>query len=378
MDQILQSFSVNFNYKVVFTEQIFSNENAVLSGLLISSSSRSKLLFVIDKGVLDHHPSLERQIRQKWNGIKNIELIQDFIITDGGEAVKNSTVLFDQIIQSIDTHTIDRHSYIVAIGGGAVLDVVGYAAAVAHRGIRHIRIPSTVLAQNDSGVGVKNGINYKGKKNFLGTFAPPFAVINDSHFLTTLSDRHWRSGIAEAIKVSLIKDAEFFNWLELNATALNNRDLDAMKQLIRRCAELHLQHIAGGDPFEKGSSRPLDFGHWSAHKLEQLSGFDILHGEAVAIGMALDTMYSTLSGKLPEQDCKRILSLLRTLGFSVTHPLLSNASAKVLEGLNEFREHLGGELTIMLLNTIGKGEEVHEMKEELILQSASKLAAHGK
>src|SRR5690606_6359858 len=110
--------------------------------------------------------------------------------------------------------------------------------------------------------------------NFTGTFAPPVAVFNDDHFLTTLSDREWRGGIAEAVKVALIKDRQFYTWLSGNALALNRRETEPMQYQIKRCAQLHMDHIAGGDLFEKGSSRPLDFGHWSAHKVEQLSNFD--------------------------------------------------------------------------------------------------------
>jgi len=230
------------------------------------------------------------------------------------------------------------------------------------------------LSQNDSGVGVKNGVNYRGKKNFLGTFVPPVAVFNDSTFLTTLDDRDWRAGTAEAIKVALIKDRAFFDWLDTNATALAQRDLPAMQYLIHRCADLHLKHIAGGDPFEMGSSRPLDFGHWSAHKLEQLTDFELRHGEAVAIGIALDTLYSQQLGWLSEADADRVLSLMRTLGFSLYQPMLdANDSADVLKGLAEFREHLGGQLTIMLLTGLGNGVEVHEMDDSRIRQAIAQL-----
>ena len=165
------------------------------------------------------------------------------------------------------------------------MDMAGLAAATAHRGVRHIRIPTTTLSQCDSGVGVKNGINAFGKKNFIGTFAPPFAVINDFQLLAPLSPRDKRAGFAEAVKVACIRSREFFDALEEDAAALAQFQPDAMRKLIRRCAELHMDHIAtSGDPFEFGSARPLDFGHWSAHKLEQLSDFKIRHGEAVAIG----------------------------------------------------------------------------------------------
>ena len=121
--------------------------------------------------------------------------------------------------RAIHEYGIDRHAYVLAVGGGALLDMVGYAAATAHRGVRLVRVPTTVLSQNDSGIGVKNSVNAFGKKNFLGTFAPPFAVFNDFTFLTTLSDRDWRAGISEAIKVALLKDATFFAFLEEHATA---------------------------------------------------------------------------------------------------------------------------------------------------------------
>jgi 3-dehydroquinate synthase len=246
---------------------------------------------------------------------------------------------------------------------------------VSHRGIRHIRIPTTVLSQNDSGVGVKNGINFFTKKNFLGTFAPPVAVFNDYHFLTTLSEVDWRSGISEAIKVALIKDAPFFQWLADHAAALAKRDMPAMQYLVKHCADLHMQHIRSGDPFEMGSSRPLDFGHWSAHKLEQLAKFNIRHGEAVAIGIALDTVYSHLTGRLSQEAMEQILTVIETLGLPITHPLLevSGSDSPLLKGLEEFREHLGGKLTITLLQDIGKGEEVHEMDGALIQKASAWL-----
>src|SRR5262249_48180532 len=153
-----------------------------------------------------------------------------------------------------------------------VLDAVGLVAATSHRGIRLIRVPTTVLAQNDSGVGVKNAVNLKGSKNFIGTFAPPFAVLNDLALIGNLPAREKIAGMAEAVKVALIRDAAFFQWLEQNIDALSLFERPAMAYMIRRCAEIHMRQIAeGGDPFESGSARPLDFGHWSAHKLESLT-----------------------------------------------------------------------------------------------------------
>jgi 3-dehydroquinate synthase len=378
MDYLEQSFEVSFNYKVCFTSDIFHSSNKDFDFFLrehVELRTHQKILFIIDDGVLNTHPQLPDDIETYFKTYKTVSLVEEIIAIPGGENAKNNSTSFDLIVQAIDKYGIDRHSYVVGIGGGSVLDLVGFVASISHRGIRHIRIPTTVLSQNDSGIGVKNGINYKGKKNFLGVFAPPVAVFNDDTFLLTLDNRNWRSGIAEAIKVSLIKDAEFFYWLEKNVKKLTDRDLETMNYLIRRCAELHLQHIASGDPFELGSSRPLDFGHWSAHKLEQLSGFKILHGEAVAMGIALDTLYSALSGRLPMQKAERVIDLLINLGFEITDPLLQigGGSNEILQGLQEFREHLGGRLTIMLLTNIGHGEEVHEMDISLLKQASFQL-----
>lgn len=370
MDYLEQAFSVRFEYKVFFTTHLFDTSNPTFDQFIQSKEHHTvpKILFVLDEGVILHHPGLQAQIKSYFANRKDIQLIQDVVIVPGGEATKNDEKLFHKIVEAVHQYGIDRHSYVAAIGGGSVLDLAGYAAAVSHRGVRHIRIPTTVLSQNDSGVGVKNGINWFNKKNFLGTFAPPVAVFNDYHFLTTLNQADWRSGISEAIKVALIKDTTFFEWLEKNATALVQRDMLTMQYLIKRCAELHLQHISSKDPFETGSARPLDFGHWSAHKLETLTNFSVRHGEAVAMGIALDSVYSHLSGRISKVEVDRILTLIKTLGFELTHPLLhvSGNESPLLKGLNEFREHLGGKLTITLLNKIGLGQEVHEMDNEII------------
>ena len=271
----------------------------------------------------------------------------------------------------VHARRLDRHAMVLCIGGGAVQDAVGYAAATAHRGLRVLRMPTTVLSQNDGGVGVKNGINAFEAKNFLGTFAPPWAVLNDARFLSTLEARDLRAGMAEAVKVALIRDADFFNWIEGNAKSLAAFEPVTLSELIRRCAHRHLEHIAGGgDPFETGTARPLDYGHWAAHRLEVLSCHDLRHGEAVAIGMALDARYATQIGQLSEPDLTRICVLLESLGLSLWHPALG---PDVLRGLQDFREHLGGELTIPLLTEIGAYRDAHEMDEDNILEAIAWL-----
>lgn len=361
---IQQQFQVSYQYPVIFTEGLFSQENTVLDEFFGGEKATPKrVLIVLDGGMTVHYPGIQSQIQQKF---LQTEGVADtiFLTLPGGEAVKNDPEHVKTIVSLINSCGVDRHSYVIGIGGGALLDAVGFAAAIAHRGIRHIRIPTTVLSQNDSGIGVKNGINYFGKKNFLGTFSPPFAVMNDTTFLTTLDDRQWRSGTAEAVKVALIKDGAFFQWIEGHADNITARHMADMEQLIYECAALHLEHISSGDPFESGSSRPLDFGHWSAHKLEQMSGFSLLHGEAVAIGIALDALYSQQTGWLSAADTKRIIALLQSLGFTLFHPALIDPA--LTDGIREFREHLGGKLTIMMLRGIGHGENIHAMDPDIV------------
>jgi 3-dehydroquinate synthase len=368
MSTILQqSFSVPFRYPVAFTENLFAVPQTLLADTF-PEGQLARVFFVLDSGVVAHHPELISQIKNYVAAYPSrLALVAEPQVVTGGEACKNDSEAYQRVVEATNSFGIDRHSYIVAIGGGAVLDMVGFAAAISHRGIRLIRIPTTVLSQNDSAVGVKNSINAFGKKNYLGTFTPPFAVLNDFTFLESLEDRDWASGISEAIKVALIKDLEFFEWLEKVAPALARREMEPMKEHIIRSAQHHMDHIAGADPFEFGSSRPLDFGHWAAHKLEKLSDFRIRHGEAVAIGIALDSAYSFLQGRIEEADLLRVFKVFHTLGLSLYAPELQEDA--LLQGLKEFQEHLGGRLTIMLLEKLGKGVEVHEMDQQLIVKS---------
>jgi len=369
---IEQNFSVPFRYQVCFTENLFSIENGLFLEAL-EKGKKPKVFFVIDSGVSDTHPDLVADIKNySSNYSGKFILAAEPLIVPGGEECKNDLSIYQKVVEATHIYGIDRHSYIAAIGGGAVLDMAGFAAAISHRGIRLIRIPTTVLSQNDSAVGVKNSINAFGKKNYLGTFTPPVAVLNDFNFLKTLDNRDWRAGVAEAIKVALIKDLDFFIWLEKNAEAMARREMEPMKAQIIRSAQMHLDHIAGKDPFEFGSSRPLDFGHWAAHKLEHLSDFRIRHGEAVAIGIALDSAYSYLQGRISKSDLDRIFQLMDTLGFELFAPELEGDN--LVRGLKEFQEHLGGQLTIMLLEALGKGIEVHEMDESLIHQAVDMLS----
>lgn len=374
---IQRSFKVEYNYQLQFTENLFGINNPLFHDIFAAYRKNGgvKVLFVIDKGVLNAHPTLKNKITAYCQKFADQVFLTQILEVTGGEETKNDYDNVLKVLAGVNESHIDRHSFVVAVGGGAVIDMVGYAAAIAHRGVKLIRIPTTTLSQNDSAVGVKNSINIFDKKNFLGTFAPPYAIINDTDFLLTLEHRDWISGVAEAVKVALIKDENFFDFLEKNAVALHHREMGPMEYLIYRCAEMHMDHIAnGGDPFEGGSSRPLDFGHWAAHKLEYMTDYKMRHGEAVAIGMALDLTYAHLIGLIDGATLERILKVLETIGFDLHIPLeTENDIDALLAGIEEFREHLGGELTITLISKIGTKHDVHEIDLQKMRDAISML-----
>jgi 3-dehydroquinate synthase len=375
MDTHRQKFSVSYEYPVIFTTDVFAPDNTdLLSAISRCEPHRRHRVFVlVDQAVCTAWPSLVDDIHRYVDSHRDrLQLTRVPLVMLGGESAKNDAALVARLHADFNAAGMDRHSCVLVVGGGSLLDMVGYAAATAHRGLRLIRVPTTVLAQNDAGVSVKNGINAFGKKNFLGTFSPPFAVLNDRRFLDSLSRRDRIAGMAEAVKAALIRDAQLFHWMVDRARALESGDPEPLAHVIRRCADIHLDHIArSGDPFEAGSGRPLDFGHWAAHKLEALTRFRLRHGEAVALGVALDTLYSVHAGFLDPQAGEATLTLLKNLGLPLWDEALANPD--LLNGLTEFREHLGGELTVTLLQDIGNGFEVHAIHEALVRQSIAQL-----
>ncbi len=354
---------VTFKHRVVFTRDAFAPQQTDLAEILREGGGRRALVLI------------EAAVAAAWPGL--LEEVSTFFarqeldyrgahILPGGEPVKADDSGVRETWRLIDAAHLDRHSYLLAIGGGAFLDSVGFAAATAHRGVRLVRFPTTTLSQDDSGVGVKCAINAFGKKNWIGAFAVPFAVINDFRFLHSQCEKTRRGGLIEAVKVALVKDGSFFEWIEANRLELATLEPTVLEACVEKSALLHARHITqGGDPFETGSSRPLDFGHWAAHKLEALTGYQLSHAPAVAIGLALDTLYSVRSGLAPESLMERVFPVLSALRFEIYHEALDwrdeRGKRRVLEGLDEFREHLGGELTVLMLQGIGRGIDVHRM-----------------
>jgi 3-dehydroquinate synthase len=375
--KIKQRISAEFSYPIYFTRDIFTPENPVLKDVL--GEGRHKVLTFVDSGVA-----------QAWSGIENIIgewfdkhrecgcLVSPAILVPAGEQCKNDLEYLKGIARNMRTTKLDRHSFVIVVGGGAVLDAVGFIASITHRGIRHIRIPTTVLSQNDSGVGVKNGINLYGAKNYFGTFTPPYGVINDFNFLKTLKLRDWLAGISEAFKVAIIKDRSFLMDLASNAKRLYYRNEGAMEKLIMHCARIHAEHISSsGDPFEFGTARPLDFGHWSAHYLEVLTDYELRHGEAVAIGIVLDMIIARNRGLVNQDEYELVHQGLEDCGFSLWHPMLDkkdkNNSLYIHNGLEEFRQHLGGELTLIMPVHLGDSCQIKSISYEEIKKAVLEM-----
>jgi 3-dehydroquinate synthase len=339
-------------------------------------------LVFIDEGLALREPDLPARIH-RWFACHDQRLVQLAAAPElvaGGEGIKADWSIVERVGRLALDHGICRHSYCLIIGGGAVLDAVGFAASLIHRGLRQVRLPTTVLGQADAGLGVKNAINHFGNKNYLGTFTPPEAIINDARFLRSLDDRSWRAGVSEAVKVAIIKDRVFLAELIRLAPAIRDRDLAAMRRVIERCALLHLGHITqGGDPFEKGSSRPLDFGHWSAHRLEILSKHRLQHGEAVAIGVAIDLLYAVELGRVTSAEAEPVLHALLTIGFKLWDDCLdlrdANGRRSVLAGLEQFREHLGGELTLAMPDGLGQRRDITSFDEAVFERALKHLRA---
>jgi len=378
---IRKNIRLENSHTVFFTRESFSTKNNTLAEILQPKleGRRTKTLAFVDEGIMDGNPNLIDQINSYFRSREErLNLVCPPQFIKGGEPAKNDWGLVESIWSLLNKYGMCRHSYVIIIGGGASLDLVGFAASTAHRGVRLIRFPTTTLSQGDGGVGVKNGVNFFGKKNWVGTFSVPDAVVNDFTFLHSLPKNQKRAGYVEAIKVALIRDRSFFEFIEENADSLAKFDEKVLEQVIRKSAALHLDHIASsGDPFEKGSARPLDFGHWVAHKLEQISSFKIGHGDAVAIGLSVDLTYAAHVGLVKQKTTDRILNLLEKLEFPLYNDLLFKISDQgkrvILEGLEEFREHLGGELTITLIQGIGEGIEVHAMDQSAIIKAVDDL-----
>ena len=380
-DNISFPITLRHEHRLIFTRDVFALDNLVLAELLTPREPGENVRAMVfwDAGLQTAFPSIGEKIA-RWFAARSdrMWLAAPPISVPGGEGVKNDFRQLERVWLAMNAAGMCRHSYVIAVGGGAVLDMVGFASATAHRGIPLVRVPTTSLSQGDGGVGVKNGVNYFGKKNWLGSFGVPHAIVNDVLFLHALPLRERRAGLIEAVKVALIRDASFLDFIGARVDELAAFEPAPFEAVIRESARQHIEHIAtAGDPFERGSARPLDFGHWSAHKLEQMSDFHVSHGESVAIGMALDVIYARRSGLLPEAIAEKILGILQRLGFTLYTSVLEergdDGRYKVVHGLDEFREHMGGRLTIPMIRAPGDRVDLHAIDTSIVEAAIGEL-----
>jgi len=287
-----------------------------------------------------------------------------FILPDGEQ--EKSLPRFGEIIDQLVAERFHRDATAVALGGGVVGDLTGFAAASYQRGIDFAQLPTTLLAQVDSSVGGKTAVNHPAAKNMIGAFHQPSVVIADIDTLATLADRELHAGLAEVIKYGLIMDAEFFHWLEDNVGALLERDPAALQYAIAvSCRDKAA--VVAADERERGQRALLNLGHTFGHAIEALSGYGkILHGEAVAIGMALAAETSVATGRLPAEQLAPIRQLIESAGLPLQLPPLPPGDIVERMGLDKKVQQ--GRLRLVLLDAIGAAQLVDDVSAEQILE----------
>ncbi|EPI2801438.1 3-dehydroquinate synthase [Citrobacter koseri] len=291
----------------------------------------------------------------------------DSVILPDGEKYKSLTVL-DTVFTALLQKPHGRDTTLVALGGGVIGDLTGFAAASYQRGVRFIQVPTTLLSQVDSSVGGKTAVNHPLGKNMIGAFYQPASVVVDLDCLKTLPARELASGLAEVIKYGIILDGEFFTWLEDNLDALLRLEGSAMAYCIRRCCELKAEVVAA-DERETGLRALLNLGHTFGHAIEAEMGYgNWLHGEAVAAGMVMAARTSERLGQFSAADTQRIITLLQRAGLPVHGPREMSAQAYLPHMLRD-KKVLAGEMRLVLPLAIGKSEVRGGVPHEIVLSA---------
>ena len=279
------------------------------------------------------------------------------IVLPDGEAFKTWESL-NAIYAALLAAPADRRTVLVALGGGVVGDLAGFAAATYQRGIAHLQVPTTLLAQVDSSVGGKTAINHPLGKNMIGAFHQPGAVVTDTATLATLPPREFAAGLAEVVKYGAIHDLDFLAWIEASVDRLERRDPEALERAIRRSCEIKAAIVAA-DEREAGARALLNFGHTFAHAIESAAGYGtLLHGEAVAAGMALAARFSARLGRVPPADAERLIALLQRLRLPVKAPRFPREVW--LEFMGRDKKNEGGRITLILLEALGRAVVVRD------------------
>ncbi len=330
---------------------------------------RPKVVIVTDDNVSQHHLTTVR------GSFEQNEIPTDTVILQHGERTKSFSELENLCNQLIELE-VERSDIIIALGGGVIGDITGFAAAILRRGCRFIQIPTTLLAQVDSSVGGKTAINAKSGKNLIGAFHQPEMVLIDLEVLSTLPKRELLAGYAEILKYALISDPAFFNWLDQNLYNVISRDLVQLQQAIATSVKMK-SNIVSEDELEHGKRALLNLGHTFGHALEAEMGYssDLLHGEAVAIGMVLAHDFSAECGHCSDSDAAAVKAHLARAKLPTSMhdiPGLSTSSSRLMEHIAQDKKVSQGKLTFILTNGIGKAfidNDVCPTKLEAFLNS---------
>ncbi len=322
------------------------------------TSSGRKAAIVTDRNVQPHAEAVQHSLAiDGWN--------TELIVIDPGEQSKRQEVIssmYDRLVAM----QADRKTLIVAVGGGVVGDAAGFLAATYARGLPFVQVPTSLLADVDSSVGGKTGINHPQAKNLIGAFHQPLGVFIDTDALGTLPDREYRSGLAEVIKYGVILDAEFFAYLENNVDGLNDRAPDVLKHAIARSCRLKADVVEQDEYERTGLRAVLNYGHTFAHAYEALAGYgELLHGEAVAIGMVDASRLAERRGLIDASITERQVNLLEAVGLPTSRPATSNWSADdILDRMRLDKKTLGGKLRFILPTELGHVELFDDVPED--------------
>jgi 3-dehydroquinate synthase len=323
--------------------------------LLTASITARSLLIVTNETVA---PLYLAKLQSALQGRR----VATLILPDGEQHKTLET--FARILDVLVAERMNRDAAAVALGGGVIGDMVGFAAASYQRGIDYVQVPTTLLAQVDSSVGGKTGVNHPGGKNMIGAFHQPRCVLVDTSTLQTLPPREYSAGMAEVVKYGFIRDAAFLQWIEANVERLLARDDAAVMHAVRRSCEIKAD-VVGRDEREHGVRAILNLGHTFGHAIETASGYgNWLHGEAVAAGMVMAADMSTRLGWLQPAERDRIVQVLTRLGLPVAPPRIGAQRGRELMGMD--KKVLGGRIRLVLLQGLGRAAVVDDYAEQAL------------
>jgi 3-dehydroquinate synthase len=349
------------SYEILIGENLLPESGAAVQSWIeerLGPSPQSSALLIFDANVARYAQTVEESLAAAHWRVLRFEMPSG----ENSKRLEMISAAWDKLVEM----QADRRTTVVAVGGGVVGDAAGFVAATFARGVPFVQIPTTLLADVDSSVGGKTGINHPKAKNLIGAFHQPVGVIIDTRTLETLPDREYRSGLAEVVKYGVILDPHFFEFLERNVAEINSRDPQTLRYVISRCCELKAD-VVEQDEFERTGLRAiLNYGHTFAHAFEALTGYgELLHGEAVAIGMEYAARLAVRLGRIEPELAVRQAALLSAMQLPVHLPSAERVTARdVFDRMQLDKKTLGGQLRFILPTRLGHVELVKNVPEE--------------